>query len=104
MSTTNAVGLLIVGHFFLMMAVPCIYLFRHRAGHIGPGIALASFMLSEVVQGSWTAALIVPAFLAGGVVPGFGLYVFAASWVLLGAVVCYPLLARLLGMMQVSAE
>lgn len=104
MSVTSAVGLLIVVHFALFLVVPGVYLFRHRGGYIHPGIALAAFMLSEIIQGTWTAALIVPAFLAGGLVPGLGLYVFAVTWVLAGAVVCYPLLVYVLGVFRARVE
>lgn len=104
MSVTSAVGMLLVVHFALMVAVPTIYLFRHRHGYIHRGIPLASYILSWIFQGSWTAALIVPAFLAGGLVPGPPLYVFSVAWVVLGALVCYPVLAWLLGVMSARVE
>lgn len=104
MSVTGAVGSLLVLHFALMIAVPSIYLFRHRHGYMQRGIALASYILSWIFQGSWTGALIVPAFLAGGLAPGPALYAISVAWVLLGAVVCYPFLVWLLGLMRARAE
>jgi hypothetical protein len=94
-SPTLWIGSLLVVHFALMLLVPFVFVWRSWRR---PGIqrlVIVAILFSWVFQSVWVFALILPAFLADVVRPDV-LLGFAYVWTVLGALVCYPLLAGFL--------